>query len=126
MVNRSKSHYYETMIEFKSWIIDRFTRHELWALKQAERIPFFALFFAATLWVWSLPFLPLLALYGVLMVRWPVLTLLPSLIFAMAFFFFVVPWFFRWYFLSAGLMFGRKNMAAAKRHQLERQLNKQI
>lgn len=114
------------MIKLKSWIIERFARHELWALKLAERIPFFALFFAATLWIWSLPFLPLLALYGVLMVRWPVLTLLPTLIFAAAFFFFVVPWVFRWYFLSAGLMFGRTNMAATKRHQLERQLSKQV
>jgi hypothetical protein len=118
----SMPHYYGEMSKIKPWIIDRFTRHELWALKMAERMPFFALFFAATLWIWSLPFLPLLALYGVLMSRLPVLTLLPSLIFGMAFFFFVAPWFFRWYFLSAGLMLGRTNMATTKRDQLERQL----
>jgi len=112
------------MIKLKSWIKDRFTRHELWALKMAERIPLFALFFAATLWIWSLPLLPLLAAYGVLMVRWPFLTLLPSLIFAMALSFFVAPWVIRWYFLSVGLMIGRKNSAATKRHELERQLNK--
>ena len=114
------------MIELKAWISNRFTRHELWALKLAQRMPFFALFFAATLWLWSLPFLPLLLFYIVLMVKWPILTFLPSLIFGTALFFFVAPWFFRWNLLSAGLMFGRTNMAAAKRDQLERRLNKQI
>ena len=111
------------MITLKSWISVGFTRHELWALKSAERMPLFALFFAATLWIWSLPFLPLLVFYTVLTVRWPTLIFVPSLVLAMAFFFFVAPWFFRWYFLSVGLMFGRTSMAAKKCHQLERRLN---
>jgi hypothetical protein len=41
---------------------------------------------------------------------------------AIAFFFFVAPWFFRWYFIAASLMFGKTGMAEAKRKDLEKRL----
>jgi hypothetical protein len=85
-------------------------------------LPFLALFFAASLWIWALPIFPFLVLLGLLMVQWPVASFVPVLILVMGFFFFVAPWFFRWYFMSVGLMLGRAKMASSKRTDIEKRL----
>jgi hypothetical protein len=108
----------------KAWVRDRFTKHELWALTLAERWPFFALFFAATLWVWALPLVPVLAFFVLGTLRWPLVTFVPGLVLGMALCFFVAPWFFRWYFVSVGLMFGRTGMARRKSQSLLQRLEK--
>lgn len=107
----------------KKWIELWFTQHELWALNSAEQLPIIALYFNATLWIWALPVIPFILLYSRLMIEWPIATFIPTLILVMGFFFFVAPWFFSWYFISVGLMFGRTKMAIAKRKRLEKRLS---
>lgn len=106
----------------KNRVKSHFARHELWALNMAERMPFLAIFFAASLWIRAIPCVPVLVAYGFLMLKWPILTSVPSLVLGLAFCFFVAPWFFRWYFLALGLMLGKTGMAATKRKQLEQGL----
>jgi hypothetical protein len=85
-------------------------------------LPFLALFFAASLWIWSLSILPFLVLLGLLMVQWPVASFVPVIILGIGGCFFVAPWFFRWYSISVGLMFGRAKMASSKRTDIEKRL----
>jgi hypothetical protein len=120
----SRAKYGAALASIKSWIAIRFTCHELWALRLSEQFPFFSIFLAGTLWLWALPFLPLLALGGVSMVKWPIMASVFTLVLGLMFLFFVAPWFFRWYFISVSLMMGYTNMATKKREQLEHRLAK--
>ena len=101
---------------------ERFALHELWVLDQSESFPFFAPIFVFTFWIWSLPLLPILIFYSFLVVTFPLLTFLPSIVLGMALAFFVAPWFFRWFFISVGLRFGKNGMASEKRKEIERRL----
>lgn len=100
-----------------------FTKHELWALKWAQRLPLFALFWAATLWVWII--IPVLLTSPVLIFlfnNWPIVNAVAGLLLGMAFLFFIGPWFFRWYFICTSLMFGRSKMSNTKRTELKGRL----
>jgi hypothetical protein len=101
----------------RNWVKERFAHHELWALDMAERLPFFAIFFAASLWVWAIPCLPVLIILTFLSIKWPLLNLLTALP-SIALLLLVAPWFFRWYFISVSLMLGKTGMAAEKRKQI--------
>ncbi|MEM9716284.1 MAG: hypothetical protein AAF826_07185 [Pseudomonadota bacterium] len=101
----------------------RFTKHEMWALTWAERLPFFALFFATSLWVWM--FLPVLLISPALIFlieNWPMLYAVISLFLCLPLLIYMAPWFFRWYFICVGLMFGRGKMASSKRMELVERL----
>ena len=104
------------------WVKEWFARHELWALGMAERWHVLAMFFAATLWIWIVPFVPLLTIFTLLMNEAPISMALPNLVLGLGLLFFVTPWFFRWYFICVGLMFGKTGMATAKRKQINQRL----
>ena len=116
-----------------SWIKINFTKHEIWALTWAQRLPLFAAFFAGSLWVW--PFIPALVAvavfilivavfpnFPVFMNGWPLPFAIVGALVGNAFLLSVAPWSFRWYFISAGLMFGRRKMANKKMEELKRRL----
>lgn len=114
------------------WIIIKFTKHEIWALKWAQKLPFFASFFFASLWVWFIipvlaivPVIPLLIVFNK---EWPVAFSIVSAPFVILsvipFFLFVMPWYFRWGFICFGLEFGRTKMANNKMEELKRRLVK--
>jgi cell division protein FtsW (lipid II flippase) len=103
----------------------RFTLHEAWALRNAEKLPLFSIFVFGTLWVWF--FIPAL-FFGV-----PLTLLLVSLgplgnaiYFSLGFggMVFLVPWFFRWYFICLGLMFGSGTLARAKEKEISSRLQR--
>jgi hypothetical protein len=103
-----------------------FWRHEMWALNVAERFPLLSIHVFFTLCTWGLPLVLLNALFLYLfMLSVPLMIILfvPNLVIGMAFWFFVGPWLFRWYFICAGLMFGRPGMAHTKRSELEKCLS---
>jgi hypothetical protein len=105
-----------------------FLRHEIWALQMARRIPFLSLFFASTLWVWALPLvfvlLPLAtAMTWASATQWLFVFHAINMIIGIIGLAIIAPWFFRWYFLCTGLMFGKTGMADAKAVDLANQLN---
>ncbi|MEM9910412.1 MAG: hypothetical protein AAF922_06470 [Pseudomonadota bacterium] len=101
------------------WIRLKFTRHEIWALKAAQREPFFALFVFATLWLWFfLPMLPIGILSVVLLENTGIFGAVFIMVLGVAGLVILVPWFFRWYFICAGLMFGRSKMAQSKENEV--------
>ena len=91
-----------------------FLRHEAWAIKIAMRVPFFAIFIHATLWLWVLLLMPALLLATYAMVYGGILGVLIASVFALALLAVAAKWLFRWYFVCVGLMFGRQSMAQSK------------
>ncbi|CTQ55025.1 hypothetical protein LP7551_03565 [Roseibium album] len=94
-------------------------------LRNTEKFPILSLFVFGTLWIWF--FLPAL-LFGI-----PLTLLLENLgIFGKAIQFvlgfggmvFLVPWFFRWYFICLGLMFGGGTLAQAKEKEISSRLQR--
>ncbi len=102
----------------KAWITERFSRHELWVLGQAERFPLFAIFFAATLWLWIIPVVPLFAIVAVAMQRMPLEGSIAAIFVGIGFCIVIFPWMLRWHLVCAALMFGQKRQAAELRVHL--------
>lgn len=97
----------------------RFTQHEAWALKTARKVPLLSLFVFAPLLLW--PLLP------AMLIGLPLVVLLEntgpfgaSVNFALglAALAIMAPWVFRWYFVCAGVMFGRTRMAHTKHAEI--------
>jgi hypothetical protein len=91
-----------------------FLRHKACAIKTAMRVPFFAIFIHATLWLWVLLLMPALLLVTYAMLYGGILGVLVASIFALALLAVAAPWLFRWYFVCVGLMLGRQSMAQPK------------
>lgn len=113
----------------KHWLLTGFLRHELWALNWADRMPVFGMLFGGTLFLWALPCAIVLAPLAHLMVNLTfgplfLLISLCNLGLAMALLFYVAPWFFGWYGILAGLMFGNEKAAERKRAKIETRLAK--
>ena len=97
----------------------QFTRHEVWALKAARRVPLFALFAFGTLWLWFfLPMIPIGILSVVLLEKAGIFGAIVNMAIGIGGLAIIAPWFFRWYFICAGLMFGRTKMAQSKENEV--------
>lgn len=115
------------------WFRVAFTRHELWALTLAQRLPLLAMLPFLTLWIWFIVPAILILFYSfisfelalLLVASGPdmLLVVLPFMVpIAYPFVAYFVPWAFRWHFIYLGLMRGRTKMAQAK----ERELNERL
>ncbi|MDF9303489.1 hypothetical protein P5P81_13630 [Tritonibacter mobilis] len=105
------------------WVKLNFNRHEIWAVKAAQKVPLFALFAFGTLWIWFfLPMIPIGILSVVLLENTGFLGAVFSLVLGLGGLAIVSPWFFRWYFICAGLMFGRTQMAKSKENEVSNRL----
>ncbi|WP_298938411.1 hypothetical protein [uncultured Ruegeria sp.] len=103
----------------------RFTRHEAWTLKAARRVPLLALFAFGTLWVWFfLPMIPFGILVVVLLEKAGIFGAILSMVLGIGALAIIAPWFFRWYFICAGLMIGRTNMAQLKEDDVSDRLER--
>jgi len=101
------------------WMKLQFTRHEVWALKAARRVPLFALFAFGTLWLWFfLPMIPIGILSVVLLEKAGIFGAIVNMALGIGGLAIIAPWFFRWYFICAGLMFGRTKMAQSKENEV--------
>lgn len=121
--NHEKSHFSNLLHRIKLL----FTRHEAWALKAARRVPLFALFAFATLWVWFfLPMIPIGILAFVTLEKAGVLGAIVNMVLGIGGLAIIAPWFFRWYFICAGLMFGRTEMAQSKEDDVSDRLERLI
>ena len=98
----------------------RFACHEAYALKAARTVPILALFAFGTLWVWSLPIVLVCILYMFFMNAgvWGAIVNMALGIGGLVFLVRIFPWFFRWYFMCLGLMFGRTRMACSKEDEV--------
>lgn len=117
------------------WVKLNFTRHEIWVLTVARRFPPFALFAMGTLFVWG--FVPAILIAPLSLALMAPISLvlgsyafivwaIVSFVIGMPILFFLVvilsPWYFRWYFVCAGLFLGRKKMAQKKEDDLNKRL----
>lgn len=123
-----------------SWLWTRFQLHPLWrhitlsryrselrALRAARYMPamaIFPIFLTVSSWFFLLAGLPSLVFFLLLQLMTGVGAFVGAFFFALyAVFGFVAtvivaPWFFRWYFIAAGLMFGWTDMADKKEAEL--------
>ncbi|GGB08948.1 hypothetical protein GCM10011324_18800 [Allosediminivita pacifica] len=109
------------------WIKLNFTRHEIWVLKAARRVPFFALFAFGTLWLWFfLPMLPVGILLVILFEDTGIFGAVFNMVLGLVGLVIVAPWFFRWYFICTGLMFGRAEMAQFKQNEVSDRLERLV
>ena len=93
----------------------RFARHEAWTLKTARRVPLFALFAFMTLWVWLfVPMIPIGILSVFLLEKAGIFGAVVNIVLGIGGLAIIAPWFFRWYFICAGLMLGRTKKAESK------------
>lgn len=103
----------------------RFLRHEAWALRTAKRYPLLAIYAFATLWIWifvaavpiGLSVLVLMEFGGRLGAAISIFPAATGLILT-------TPWFFRWYFICAGVMFGSGTLAKRKEIELSQRLER--
>lgn len=103
----------------------RFIRHEIWALKASRKIPIFSLFAFGTLWIWFfVPMIPIGFFSIFLLENAGVLGAVVNTVIGIGGLALIAPWFFRWYFVCAGLMFGRKKMAQAKEEDTSARLKR--
>ncbi|RBW53025.1 hypothetical protein [Ruegeria sp. A3M17] len=101
----------------------RFTRNEAWALKVAKKVPVMGFFTFGTLWVWFfLPMIPVGIFCVWLLENAGVIGAIASTVLGVGGLAIVAPWFFRWYFICVGLIFGRKRMALSKEDQVSSRL----
>ena len=111
-----------------NWIINNFTKHEIWVLTWAQRLPFFGLLFLTSLLVWSIPPLVLAAPIFVLEhSEWPVASVIGYILHALivvVVLLYVMPWYLRWNFILFGLLKGKTKKANKKMEELERRLAK--
>lgn len=108
-----------------NWIELRFARHEAWTLKAARRVPLFGLFAFMTLWVWFfLPMTPIGILSVFLLEKTGILGAIVNMVVGIGGVAVVAPWFFRWYFICAGLMIGRTKMAQSKENEISGRLKR--
>lgn len=109
------------------WIKLRFARHEAWALKAARRVPLLALFAFGTLCPWFfLPMIPIGILSVVLLEKTGVFGAIVNSMLGIGALAIITPWFFRWYFICAALMFGRTKMAQSKEKEISDRLERLI
>ena len=107
----------------KEWIAEKFLCHEIWALRWSNKLPLFALFYAGTRWIWGLLPVLLLAPVSIILVdKMPLVFALIGFPIGLAALFFIAPWFFRWYFVAVGLMFGNQRLANRKQLDVETRL----
>ena len=103
----------------------RFTRHEMWALKASRKVPIFSLFAFGTLWIWFfVPMIPIGIFSVFLLENAGVLGAVINMVIGIGGLALIAPWFFRWYFVCAGLMFGRKKMAQKKEDDISARLTR--
>ncbi|MEO1473633.1 MAG: hypothetical protein AAFS03_06790 [Pseudomonadota bacterium] len=101
------------------WTKLKFTRHEIWAVKAARKVPLFALFAFGTLWLWFfLPMIPIGILSVFLLENMGIFGTVFNMVLGLGGLVIIAPWFFRWYFICAGLMFGRTKMAQSKENEV--------
>jgi hypothetical protein len=98
-------------------------RSELRALRTARLMPLiaiFPIFLTVGGWYFLLAGIPSLVLFLLTQVLYGLSPLLGAIVFAVTSIIAIValcviaPWFFRWYFIAAGMMFGRMDMADRK------------
>ncbi len=109
------------------WIKLQFTRHEIWALKASRKVPLFALFAFGTLWLWFfLPMIPIGIMSVVLLENTGIYGAVFNMVLGLGGLAIIAPWFFRWYFICAGLMFGRTKMAQSKENEVSDRLTRLV
>jgi hypothetical protein len=119
--NREASHFKRLF----HWIKLKFTRHEIWALKIARRVPFLVMLPVCTLSLWFvLPTLPIVIMSVVLLESGGIFGQVFIPVVAAGGLAIYVPWHFRWYFIGAGLMSGRTKMAQSKENELSDRLER--
>lgn len=97
----------------------------MWALKVARKIPIFSLFAFGTLWVWLfVPMIPIGIISIYLLENAGILGAIVNMVVGIGGLALIAPWFFRWYFVCAGLMFGRKKMFQAKEDETSARLKR--
>ncbi len=109
----------------------RFLRHELWAIQTARRIGILSIFIHATLWIWA--FLPTIVAVILIALAYEsapqfwdafhipgvrIVVSILGLIVGTTAMIVIAPWYFGWYFICVGLMFGKGKMAAAKQERV--------
>ena len=110
---------------FSHWIKLKFTRHEIWALKVARKLPLFAIFAFGTLWLWFiLPMIPIGIMSVVLLENTGTFGAVFNMVLGLGGLAIIAPWFFRWYFICAGLMSGRTKMAQSKENEVSDRLKR--
>ncbi len=103
----------------------RFLHHEAWALRTAKRHPLLAIYAFITLWIWLIAAgLPFSLSVLVLMEFGGRLGTAISIFPAAAGLILITPWFFRWYFICAGVMFGSVTLAKRKEIELSQRLER--
>ncbi|MFV1600449.1 MULTISPECIES: hypothetical protein [unclassified Phaeobacter] len=101
------------------WAKLRFVRHEAWVLKVARRVPLLAIFAFGTLWIWFfLPMIPVGILSVLLLEKTGIFGAIVNMVLGIGVLVLFAPWFFRWYFICAGLMWGRTRMAQSKEDEV--------
>jgi len=71
------------------------------------------------MWIWFfLPMIPVGILFVLLFEKARILWAILSMVFGILGLGLLVPWFFHWYFICAGLMFGRTRMAQLKEDEV--------
>ena len=126
-LNATENHEASHFERLSHWIKLQFTRHEAWALKAARRVPLFALFAFGTLWPWFfLPLIPIGILSVVLLEKTGIFGAIVNMVLGIGALAIIAPWFFRWYFICAGLMFGRTKMAQSKDDDVSDRLERLI
>jgi len=109
------------------WIKLKFTRHEIWALKAARKVPLLALFAFGTLRLWFfLPMIPIGIMSVALLENTGILGAVLNMVLGLGGLAIIAPWFFRWYFICASLMFGRTKMAQSKENEVSDRLERLV
>ncbi|WP_298849804.1 hypothetical protein [uncultured Ruegeria sp.] len=103
----------------------RLARHEAWVLKAARKVPFLSLFVFGTLWVWFfLPMIPIGILVIILLEHAVVFGAVIASVVGITGLAVIAPWFFRWYLICVGLMFGRCGLALSKENEVSSRLER--
>ena len=86
-----------------------------------------ALFAFGTLWPWViLPMIPIGAFSVFLFEKMGIFGAVLNLFLGLGLLVIIAPWFFRWYFVCAGLMFGRTEMAQSKQNEVSDRLERLV
>ena len=126
-LNLAEKHEASRFERLSQWVQLQFTRHEAWALKAARRVPLFALFAFGTLCLWFfLPMIPIGTLLVLLLEKTGIFGAIIKMALGIGSLAIIAPWFFRWYFICAGLMFGRTKMAQSKENEVADRLERLV
>lgn len=126
-VNASENRGASRFERLSHWIKLKFTRHEIWAVKAARKVPLLALFAFGTLLLWFfLPMIPIGILSVVLLENTGMFGAVFNMVLGLGGLAIISPWFFRWCFICAGLMFGRTKMAQSKENEVSDRLERLV